>query len=232
MEKMPRQFVVIGAGKFGASVATTLSKLGYEVTVLDNDKEKIQKLSSSVAQAIQMDAMDEKALKSVGIEEADVAVVSIGQQMEASILITLMLKEMGIKKVVAKAISEAHGKVLSRIGADRIIFPEREMGIKLANALVSPTLFDYVEIAPGYDIIEVDTPKFLWNKTLADARVRSKYQIEIIAIKKSVPRLDESGDTKLDEDVTIVPPADTIIDEGDRLIIIGSKDRVAKFREK
>ena len=197
MEKMPKQFVVIGAGKFGSSVATTLRKLGYEVTVIDIDKEKVQKLSNSVAQTIHLDAMDEKALKSVGIEEADVAVVSIGKQMEASILITLMLKEMGIKKVVAKATSEAHGKVLSRIGADRIIFPEHEMGVKFANALISPTLFDYVEIAPGYDIIEVDVPKFLWNKTLVETRVRSKYQIEIIAIKKIMPsssRLSESSE--------------------------------------
>jgi len=232
MEKIPKQFVVIGAGKFGSSVAITLSKLGYEVTILDKDKEKIQNMSSSVTQAIQLDAMDEKALKSVNIEEADVAIVSIGKQMAASILITMMLKEMGISKVVTKAISEAHGKVLSRIGADRIVFPEREMGIKLANALISPTLFDYVEIAPGYDIIEVNAPKFLWEKTLSEARVRSKYQIEIIAIKQTVPRLDGSGDTTLEEEINIVPPADTLIHDGDRVVIIGAKDKVARFREK
>ncbi len=232
MEKIPRQFVVIGAGKFGASVAITLSKLGYDVTVLDKNKEKIQSLSNSVAQAIQLDATDENALKSVGIEGVDVAIISIGKQMESSILLTMMLKEMGIPKVVTKAISEAHGKVLSRIGADRIVFPEHEMGIKLANTLISPTLFDYVEIAPGYDIIEVDAPKFLRGKTLAEARVRSKYQIEIIAIKQSVPRLDERGDTTLEEEINIVPPAETVIHKDDRLVIIGAKDKVAKFREK
>ena len=232
MEKVPKRFVIIGAGKFGSSVAITLSKMGCDVTVLDIDKEKVQRLSGMVSQAIQLDAMDDKALRSVGIEEADVAVVSIGQQMEASILITMMLKDMGVPKVVTKAISEIHGKVLSRIGSDRIVFPERDMGIKLANTLLSPTLSDYIEIAPGYDIIEVDTPKFLSGKTLQEARVRTKYGIDVIAIKKYVPRLDDSGETILEDDVTIVPTADTVVQEDDRLVVIGARETVNKFRGK
>ena len=232
MAKIPKRFVIVGAGKFGESVAVTLSKMGCEVMVLDVDKEKVQALSGIVSQAIQMDAMDEKALKSVGIEESDVAVVSIGQQMEASILITMMLKEMGVPTVVTKAISENHGKVLSRIGADRIVFPERDTGIKLANTLMSPTLSDYIEIAPGYQIIEVESPKVLWNKTLIDARIRSKYGIEIIAVKKSVPELDDAGETTIKEEVTIIPPAETMIEEGDNLVIIGTRDKIVKFRAK
>jgi trk/ktr system potassium uptake protein len=232
MGKIPKRFVVVGAGKFGESVAVTLSKMGCEVMVLDVDKEKVQQLSGMVSQSIQMDAMDEKALRSVGIEESDVAVVSIGQQMEASILITMMLKEMGVPTVVTKAISDNHGKVLSRIGADRIVFPERDTGIKLANTLLSPTLSDYIEIAPGYQIIEVESPKALWNKTLITARVRSKYGIEIIAIKKNVPELDDAGETTIKEEVTIIPPAETIIAEGDNLVIIGTRDKIGKFRDK
>lgn len=232
MGKIPKRFVVVGAGKFGESVAVTLSKMGCEVTVLDVDKEKVQQLSGMVSQSIQMDAMDEKALRSVGIEESDVAVVSIGQQMEASILITMMLKEMGVPIVVTKAISDNHGKVLSRIGADRIVFPERDTGIKLANTLLSPTISDYIEIAPGYQIIEVESPKVLWNKTLIDARVRSKYGIEIIAVKKNVPELDDAGETTIKEEVTIIPPAETTIVEGDNLVIIGTRDKITRFREK
>ncbi len=231
MGKKPKQFVVIGAGKFGSSVAIALSKKGCEVTVIDVDKEKIRQISEYVSQAIQLDAMDEKALKSTGIDGADVAIVSIGQEMEASILVTMALKEMGIKTVIAKGLTEAHGKVLARIGADRIVFPEREMGEKLANVLVSPTILDHIEVSPGYTIVEVGAPEILWGKSLAQTKIRTKYGVDIVAVKKSRPGLDKAGESSLKEEVNIAPSATTVIEQGDVLIVIGREADINKFKD-
>jgi len=133
-----RQFAVVGLGRFGSSVAETLSSKGCQVLAIDTDEEKVQDLSELVAQAVCVDATDEKALKAVGIEPVDVAIVSVGGNIESSVLITLVLKEIGIKEVIAKAVTKDHGKVLEKVGADRVVFPERDMGIRIANALTSP----------------------------------------------------------------------------------------------
>ena len=230
MAKQPRQFVVVGCGRFGSSVAITLSKSGADVIVIDKDKDSVLQISDYVTQAVQLDAMDEKALRSVGVEKADVAIVSIGQQMEASILVTMTLKEMGIPKVVSKALSEPHGKVLARVGADSIVFPERDMGIKLAKSLVSPTILDHIEVSPGYNVAELSVPAALAGSSIMKSKVRTKYGVEIIAVKKNTPRLDEKGESVLGEDVLIAPGAETILDEGDTLIVIGKEDAISRLR--
>ncbi len=232
MAKQPNQFVVIGAGRFGSSVAITLSKSGADVIVIDKDKDSIHQISDYVTQAVQLDAMDEKALGSVGIDKVDVAIVSIGTQMEASILVTMTLKEMGIPKVVSKALSDAHGKVLTRVGADSIVFPERDMGIKLAKSLVSPTILDHIEVSPGYNIAELNVPEFLQGKSIIESQVRTKYSVEIIAVKKKMPQLDGKGESILDEEILIAPPADIKLEKGDTIIIIGKEEAIQKFRKK
>jgi len=232
MAKQPKQFVVVGAGRFGSSVAITLSKSGAEVTVIDKDRDSVNRISDYVAQAVQLDAMDEKALRSVGVEKADVAIVSIGTQMEASILVTMTLKEMGIPKVVSKALTEPHGKVLARVGADSVVFPERDMGIKLAKSLVSPTILDHIEVSPGYNILELNVPGFLQGKSIMESKVRNKYSIEIIAVKKHNPQLDGKGESILDEEILIAPPADTMLEKGDTMMVIGKEDALEKFRKK
>ena len=151
-QRRPNQVAVIGAGRFGASVAITLAKHGCDVIVVDRDAERVQRISQSVAQAVQADCTDENALKSLGLENVDAAVVSIGEQMEASILVTMALKQMAIKMVVAKAVTESHGKILARVGADKVVFPERDMGVRLANALLHPSLLEHVEVSPGYRV--------------------------------------------------------------------------------
>lgn len=231
MAKLPKQFAVIGAGRFGSSVAITLSKNGADVIVVDKDRDAIQQISDYVSQAVQLDAMDEKALRSVGIEKVDVAIVSIGAHMEASILVTMLLKEMGIPKVVSKALSESHGKVLTRVGADQIVFPERDMGAKLAKSLVSPTILDHIEVSPGYNIVELAVPEPLKGKSIIKSQVRTKYGVEIIAIKRSTPQLDSRGESVIKEDIIIAPPPETKLEEGDIIIVIGKEDALQKFRK-
>jgi trk system potassium uptake protein TrkA len=229
-DRIPRQFVVIGAGRFGSSVAMTLTRNGCEVTVVDKDKDNVQRISEYVSNAVQLDATDEKALRSIGIEGVDVAIVSIGEQMEASMLVTMALKEMGIKTVVAKAITESHGKILARVGADKVVFPERDMGVRLANALLHPSLLEHVEVSPGYNIAEFEAPKVLWGKSIAESAVRVKYGVQIVVIKRSRPGLNREGESVLEEDVHLAPGADTVINEGDMLLVIGKEESVRKFR--
>jgi trk system potassium uptake protein TrkA len=148
------QYVVIGLGRFGTSVAQTLYQMGCEVLAIDTDEEKVQAVANIVTHAVQADATDENAMRALGLRNFDVAIISIGD-IQASILTTLVLKEMGIKRLVAKALSELHGRVLEKIGADKVIYPERDMGMRVAHNLVSGSILDYMELAPGYSIIEV-----------------------------------------------------------------------------
>ncbi len=225
-----KQFAVIGAGRFGSSIAQTLSEQGCDVILIDLDEEKVGEMDEIVTQAVRLDATDEKALRAVDIEDVDAAVVGVGKRMEESILITMMLKEMGIAWVVTKAINDAHGKILTRVGADRIVFPEREMGVKVANSLLHPSIYDYIEVAPGYNIIETIPPADIIDKSLEEAKVRSRYGIDIIAIKKKHPVLDSSGESRLEEEIKIVPQADDIIHEGDTIIAIGPENTLQQFR--
>ncbi len=225
-----RQFVIIGAGRFGRAVAITLVQEGCQVLLLDNDAKRIQQMSEFVTQAAQVDVTDEKALQSLDLGDMDVAVVSIGSDLEASILATMKLKEMGIKTVVAKAGSLAHSKILSRVGADRIIFPERDMGERIAKSLVSPTLLDHIEVSPGYNMVDIQVPNHLRGQTLGQANIRSEYGIDIVAIKRQSPGLDKQGQSELKEEVIIAPPASEVLGEKDILVVIGEEEKINNFR--
>jgi len=227
-----RQFLVVGAGTFGSSVALTLSQLGHEVLVLDKDENRVRQISAKVSRALELDATDEAALHSLGIEGTDVAVVSIGQEMEASILITMALKEMGVKQVVSKALTEAHGRVLRRVGADKVVFPERQMGVRIANALSSPSIVDLMELAPGYSLAEIQAPPALCGKSIAESKVRSKHGVTVVAIRKKRPSLDPSGESALDEDLIMAPNPEEQIQDSDRLVVLGEAKHVASLQSK
>ena len=214
---MARQFVVIGAGRFGSSVAQTLSKRGHQVLVIDLDMEKVDAIKDYVTQSVNVDTTDEKAMKALGIENFDVAIVAIGGDMQSSILATLLLKEIGVNMVVAKAASKAHGEILSRVGADKIVFPERDMGVRLGNSLVCPTILDHIEVSHGYNIVEIKVPKRLLGKSLVEANVRHHFGINVIAIKRG-------------DEINISPDAEEIMREGDVFIIIGKLEDIEKFR--
>ncbi|HOM43507.1 MAG TPA: TrkA family potassium uptake protein, partial [Bacillota bacterium] len=178
-----KQFVIIGIGRFGGAVAETLSELGHEVLAIDTDEEAIQKISDKVTHAVTADATDESVLKSLGVRNFDVAVVAIGSDIQSSILITLMLKELGVRYVVAKAQNELHARVLMKIGADKIVFPEREMGERVAHNLISSSILDFIELSEDHSIIEYAVPESWKGKALRDINMRARYGVTVVAIR-------------------------------------------------
>ena len=212
-----RQFLVVGLGRFGTSLAKTLYNLGYDVMGIDSNEEIIQNIADSITHAVQADATDENTLKALGFRNFDVAIVSIGNDIQSSILITIMLKEMGIKYVVAKAQSQLHGKVLYKIGADRVVFPERDMGVRVAHNLVSSNILDYIELSPEYSIVEIAAIPAWHNKSLGQLDMRRKYGLNVMAIKRG------------NNDVKISPHADDLISENDVLVVVGRKSDIEKL---
>ena len=213
---MDKQFVVIGCGRFGEALSTKLVELGKEVMVVDVNEEIIQNISQTVTYAVQADATDENSIKSLGISNFDVAVISIGANIQASLLVTLMVKELGVKKVIAKAQNELHAKILYKIGADRVVFPEREMGIRVAKNLVSKNVLDFIEFAPDYSVMEILVLDDWVDKTLIEIDMRSRYGINVMAIKHG-------------EDINISLIGTYKIKKDDVLIVIGNNSDLQKI---
>lgn len=211
-----KQFVVIGLGKFGASIAKTLCSLGNDVLAIDSDEGVVQDISDSVTHAVQMDATDEGALRTLGIRNFDVAVVTIGSDIQASVMITLLLKELGVKYIIAKGQSELHSKVLYKIGADRVVLPEKDMAIRVAHNLVSSSILDHIELSADYSIIEINSPVKWNNQTLRKLDLRGTYGINVMAIKRG-------------NNINITPRGEDILKEGDIIVVIGSTEELAKF---
>jgi trk system potassium uptake protein TrkA len=225
---MKKQFAVIGLGRFGFSVAKTLAKYGSEVIAIDRDEERVKKVAEFVAYAVQLDAMDEKALRSVGVQNFDTAIVSIGEKIEASILVVMILKEMGIKNIIAKATTTLHGKVLENLGVHRIIYPERDMAVRVAHSLIRPSVLEQLELSEEYSIVELPTPTHLIGKTLRDSQLRSNYRVNLIAIKRKVTT--EKGIVKEAWNVNPVPT--DVMEQGDILVIIGLNEDIDKLGTK
>lgn len=214
-----KQFAVIGLGRFGTSMALTLARMGYDVLAVDTNEEKVNNIIEYVTHAVQVDAMDEQALKSLGIRNFDVVIVAIGQDIQANILTTVMLKELGVKKVVSKAVTDLHGKVLERIGADKVVFPERDMGVRVAHALVSKNILDQINISPDYSIIELISPTELANKTLGQGNIRGRYGVTVLAIRRG-------------NDVIISPGAQHLVKEGDVLVVVGRNEKLKTLEDR
>lgn len=213
-----KQFVVIGLGRFGSSVAKTLYKLGYDVLGIDINEEIVQSLADSITHAVQADATDENTLKALGVRNFDVGIVSIGDDIQASILVTLILKEIGIKYVIAKAQNDLHGKVLYKIGADRVVFPERDMGVRVAHNLVASNILDYIELSPEFSIVELEAFPEWYNKTLGELKMRKNYRLNVMAIKRG-------------EEVIVSPGAEDFITKGDILVVVGQNKDIEKLEK-
>lgn len=213
-----KQFAVIGLGRFGFSISRTLAQMGYEVLAIDVNEDRVNDIIEDVTYAVQMDAMDEQALKSMGIRNFDVVIVAVGHDMQASILITVMLKEMGVKKVVAKARTDLQGKVLQKVGADLVVFPERDMAVRVAHALVSHNILDQINLSPDYSIVELVVPRVFVGKSLQETDLRRKFGVSVLAIRRG-------------HDVIISPGAKQHLEEDDILVIIGRNDRLKDFED-
>ena len=215
-----KSFLVIGMGRFGTAVAQELTELGQEVLVIDENEEDVQRVAEDVTQAMQGDAQDEAVLRAVGVRNFDCCVVAVGTDMEASILITVMLKELGAKYIVAKARSAVHAKVLERVGADRVVLPESEMGRKLAQRLAHTNVVDFIGVSDEYSILEVHTPKSWVGKSLVQLAVRQKYKVNVLAVRHG-----ENG--TLDAS----PKPNMAIEPNDLLLIMGENKFVDKVVE-
>lgn len=228
---MARQVAVIGLGRFGYSVAETLVKKTCEVLAIDKDPAKIEAVSDFVTYAVECDATDEKALKAVSTQNVDAAVVSIGENIEASILIVMALKELGVKQIIAKAVTPTHGKVLANLGVTRVIYPERDAAIRLAHSLVAPNLLEYLELIPGYSIAEFPVPPRLAGRSLQELQFRTTYGVSVIGIRRSVAR-QTKGESRTEELFNINPSAEDMLEKGDILVVIGKEadlDRLSKL---
>jgi trk system potassium uptake protein TrkA len=222
---MKKHYVVIGLGRFGFSVAKTLAKYDAEVIAIDSQEERVKKAADFVTYAVQLDAIDEKALRSVGVQNVDTAIVSIGENIEASILVVMLLKELGIRNIIAKAVTTLHGKVLENLGVNRIIFPERDMAIRVAHSLIRPSVLEQLELSQEYSIVELPTPGNLIGKTLKDTQLRTRYGVNLIAIKRKITT--EKGIIKDSWNVNPLP-TDTIEKE-DILVLIGLNEDLDKM---
>ncbi len=225
------EICVIGLGRFGSAIALTLAQKGHEVLVIDKDESKVQALEDKVSQALVLDATNEKALSSLGLKDFDWVIIAMSQDIEASILSTMLVKEAGAKRVLAKASSDVHAKILKRIGADRVVFPEREMGQKVAESLTSPRIFDYIELSPDYSIIEIVAPASFHGKSIKQTEARSKYGIHIIAIKRRIPEMREDGTVTYKERILVAPDPDEEILQGDLLVILGKVENIEKVKK-
>lgn len=211
-----KHFVIIGLGRFGTSIATTLYNLGQHVLAIDINEDRIQEIADNVTHAIQLDATDENVLKTLGLRNFDVAIVTIGTNIQASTMVTLLVKEMGVKYIVGKATSDLHAKILYKIGADRVILPEQDMGIRVAHHLVSSNILDYIELPSDYSMIELEPLDEWLNKSIRDIEIRCKYGINIVAIKN-------------DKSIDVSPSANYIIKRTDILVALGSNKDLNKF---
>lgn len=213
---MKKQFAVFGLGRFGMALARTLSELGAEVLVVDKDRERINEASSFATFAVQTDAANEESIRSLELENFDVACICTAE-MQASIMITLLCKEQGVKKIVAKSASVIHTKVLERVGADMVVFPEEDSGIQIAHKLVMNDILYFIELSEDYGIAEFEVYPEWVGKTLLELNFRQKYGLNMIAIR------DKDGK------INVSPLAEDVIKEDDTVLLVGSEEQLGKF---
>ncbi len=216
MKKM--QYAVIGLGRFGSSLAKELMSLGYEVLGIDKREANVDDMSGVLTHTVQADWNDEDVYRSLGIRNFDCVVIAISDDIQASILAAILCKEQGVKKVVAKAMSDLHGRVLEKIGVERVIFPERDMGVRVAHLLASPSLLDYIELSNHYTIAELAVPSRISGKTLRELNSREKFGCTIVAINKP-------------GEVIVSPSAEDRVYEKDVMVLIGTNQMIERFEQ-
>ena len=214
-----KRVVVIGLGIFGFNIAKDLYENGMEVIAVDKDKEVIQRIKDFSTKAVLADGTDKEVMESIGIQEDDIVIISFGENLAASTLITLHLKEMRVKNIIVKAPNEDHKRVLEKVGATEVIIPEREMADKVAKSIISPNILDYIPLSEDYTISEVVPPASFMGKTIGELRLRTKYHVEVIAVREMLP-----------DRIRMVPKADFVIKDSDILVVIGKTADVQKIK--
>jgi trk system potassium uptake protein len=213
-----QEIVVIGLGRFGASVALTLAERGCHVLGIDASRVTVQQFADQLSQTIALDATDESALRAIDIGSFDVVVISMAEHFENSVLATVALKSLGVKRVICKALSERQADILMRIGADRVVLPEKEAGQRLALEIITPQLVDSMVLGPGNTIAEVLTPGWLEGKSIGESRLRERFGLLVLLAKS-------------DSSLIVSPPSDYIFKRNDLLVVIGSEKAVSRFSD-
>lgn len=214
-----KQIAVLGLGRFGRSLAKSLEDMGHEVLGVDANEEIVDEMSEVITNAVQANVQEENALRQLGITNFDVVVVSIGGDIQASIMTTMLLKEMGVPYIVCKVTTDLHAKIVSKLGADRVIFPERDMGIRLARSIANSDILEFIELSSEHSMLEIHTPQDWAEHTIIESNVRARYGIYIVAIRRG------------DEMIVTPGPSETL-HKGDILIVIGSNDQLEKLDSK
>jgi len=214
-----KRVVVIGLGIFGFNIAKDLYENGFEVVAVDKNKEAIQKIRGFSTKAVLADGTDKEVIESIGIQPDDVVIVSFGEDLAASTLITLHLKEIKVKNIIVKAPNEDHKHVLEKVGATEVIIPERAMADKVAKSLISPNVLDYIPLSEDYTISELVPPASFFGKTIGELHLRTKYHVEVIAVREMLP-----------DQIKMVPRADFVIKDSDVLVVIGKEKDIQKIK--
>ena len=214
-----KRAVVIGLGIFGFNIAKDLYENGMEVIAVDKDKEVIQRIKDFSTKAVLADGTDKEVMESIGIQEDDIVIISFGENLAASTLITLHLKEMRVKNIIVKAPNEDHKRVLEKVGATEVIIPEREMADKVAKSIISPNILDYIPLSEDYTISEIVPPASFMGKTIGELHLRTRHHIEVIAVRETLP-----------ERLTMVPRAEFVIKDSDVLVVIGKEKDIQKIK--
>lgn len=212
-----KEFAVFGLGRFGWSVAMTLAKSGCEVLVVDDNEDKVNEIANYVTHAVKAHIADVETLRSLGLSNFDGAVIAMGEDLEASVMMTILVKELGVPYVLAKAQTDLQAKILRKVGADMIVFPEKETGIRIANNLIMGNFFDAVELSSTFSLMELDPLNDWSGRSLKELNLRTKYKINVIGIKRN-------------GDLLIATDADTSLTEDDTLIVIGNNETLNKLR--
>jgi len=215
-----KQFGIIGLGKFGYYLAIGLYERGHEVLAIDKDQNIIQEIKEKVNQAVIADATDRKAIQALGIKQVDAAIVCIGSPLSDSILVTLNLKDIGVKQIFAKAMSEAHGRILYKVGATEVFFPEKDMALSLVEKLHNPNMLDYLPIIGGYGIVELAPPRAFIGKALRELDLINQYGVQVVAIKEMVP-----------DRLNLIPTGQFVLKDRDILILLGPTEAIDRLRE-
>ncbi len=214
-----KRFAVIGLGKFGFHAAKALFEDGNEVVAIDTDKARVQAIDPWSSEAVILDATCKDSLRSLGLENMDGVIVSTGTKISISILICLYLQEMGVQRILAKALDDDHAKILRRVGATDIIHPERDSALRVSRSLSRPNILDFIPLSEEYDLVQVGPPQEFIGKSLRDLNLRAKYNVHIIAIKEVMP-----------ENFILVPSADFRIKDSDILVILGKTADIRKIK--
>lgn len=211
------QFVVIGLGNFGFNLAVALAEEGNQVLAIDIDEKKIEEIKERVTHAVIADATDKRILSEYVSPDVDAVIVGVNGSMRSSILVVLYLKDMGIKRIIVKAMNDDHAKILHALGATEIVYPEKDVALRWAGLLSTPNLIEHIPLTPEYSIVEINPPDSFVGKTLADLELRKKYGITVIAVKDSAQKIH------------LAPEAGSEIKSNDRLVIIGKKSDIEKL---